>query len=131
MQFILSLLVEFIGVTHDVLLTTLHFKQIAPSLFHDLNQNCNYLCTSGFDVIHPPEAVGPDATFIEWHHFHLHHKDQVYISMETVNGALESIHTQTDGYLVDLTAPKLGYLGDGETQGQDKEFQVKQSENVL
>ena len=76
-------------------------------------------------MIHSSESVGSDASSIEWHHFHLHHKDQVYISLETINGALTSIHTRSDGYLVDLTAPKLRSLGDGANHGEDREYQVK------
>ncbi|XP_072033446.1 LOW QUALITY PROTEIN: uncharacterized protein [Amphiura filiformis] len=77
-----------------------------------------------FEEIHSPESVGPNASSIEWHHFHLHHKDRVYVSLETINGALESIHSRSNGYLVDLTAPKLRYLGDGENKGEDREYQT-------
>ncbi len=78
-----------------------------------------------YEVIHAAKSVGPNTTSIEWHHFHLHHKDQVYVSMETINGALNSIQSSTDGYLVDLTAPKLKSIGDGDRMGVDINYQVK------
>ena len=80
--------------------------------------------TYDYEVIHEAESVGRETSSIEWHHFHLHHKDQVYVNLRAINQALNHIDTPTDGILVDLTPPMLRYLGDGLVVGQDADFQV-------
>lgn len=60
----------------------------------------------------------------KWLNFHFEHKDRVKLVVRTTNGALNSIVNETDGYIVDLTPPKLIYLGDGSIQHKDLEFQV-------
>ncbi|XP_038062441.1 uncharacterized protein LOC119732930 [Patiria miniata] len=79
--------------------------------------------TNDFEVIHETEAVGIETSSIEWHHFHLHHKDQVYVNLRTINQALNHIDTPTNGFLVDLTPPILRTIGDGLVMGQDADFQ--------
>ncbi|XP_038050876.1 uncharacterized protein LOC119724026 [Patiria miniata] len=79
--------------------------------------------TSDFEVIHGADSVGSETTSIEWHHFHLHHKDQVYVNLRTINRAFNHIDTPTNGFLVDLTPPVLQTLGDGLDVGQDADFQ--------
>ncbi|VDI73733.1 Hypothetical predicted protein, partial [Mytilus galloprovincialis] len=59
----------------------------------------------------------------KWLNFHFEHKDRVKLVVRTTNGALNSIVNETDGYIVDLTPPKLIYLGDGSIQYKDLEFQ--------
>ena len=80
--------------------------------------------TNEFEVIHEADSVGSETSSIEWHHFHLHHKDQVYVNLRTINQALNHIDTPTNGILVDLTPPVLRTLGDGLVVGQDADFQV-------
>ncbi|XP_033637389.1 uncharacterized protein LOC117298318 isoform X2 [Asterias rubens] len=80
--------------------------------------------TNDFEVIHEAESVGNDVSLIEWHHFHLHHKDQVYVNLRTINQAVNHIDTPTNGFLVDLTPPMLRSLGDGLVVGQDADFQT-------
>ncbi|XP_071798137.1 uncharacterized protein [Asterias amurensis] len=87
---------------------------------HDDSENS----TNDFEVIHEGESVGNDVSSIEWHHFHLHHKDQVYINLRTINQAVNHIDTPTNGFLVDLTPPILRSLGDGLVIGQDVDFQT-------
>ncbi|XP_022102001.1 uncharacterized protein LOC110985344 [Acanthaster planci] len=79
--------------------------------------------TNDFEVIHKAESVGRDTSSIEWHHFHLKHKDQVYVNLRTINQALNHIDTPTNGFLVDLTPPNLRTLGDGLVYGEDADFQ--------
>ncbi|XP_052081235.1 uncharacterized protein LOC127719259 [Mytilus californianus] len=59
----------------------------------------------------------------KWLNFHFEHKDRVKLVLQTTNGALNSIVNETDGYIVDLTPPKLVYLEDGSVQHEDLEFQ--------
>ncbi|XP_038050728.1 uncharacterized protein LOC119723897 [Patiria miniata] len=80
--------------------------------------------TNDFEVIHEAEAVGSETASIEWHHFHLRHKDQVYVNLRTINQALNHIDAPTDGFLVDLTPPMLRTLGDGLMVGEDADFQA-------
>ncbi|XP_033637723.1 uncharacterized protein LOC117298529 [Asterias rubens] len=80
--------------------------------------------TNDFEVIHEAASVSNDVSLIEWHHFHLHHKDQVYINLRTINQAVNHIDTPTNGFLVDLTPPMLRSLGDGLVVGQDADFQT-------
>ena len=66
-----------------------------------------------------------ESTSAKWLNFHLSHRDRIKIELKTTNGALNSIVNETDTYVVDLTPPALQYLGDGLTQEQDIDFQVK------
>jgi len=68
-----------------------------------------------------------ETTSVKWLNFHLNHKDRVRITLETMNGALNKIHNSTDGFIVDLTPPKLIYLGDGNNSNKDINFQVRNS----
>ena len=74
--------------------------------------------------IHPPESVSHDSSYIEWHHFHLHHKDYVKTNVRAINGATNHADVESNGYLVDLTQPDLLTLGDGDILGEDIAFQV-------
>nr|XP_006817093.1 PREDICTED: uncharacterized protein LOC100376421 [Saccoglossus kowalevskii] len=67
--------------------------------------------------IHGPESLSGATSFINWHHFHLHHGDFVYIELEAVNGALNSIVESSDGVFVDLTEPLFYYLYDSDASG--------------
>lgn len=60
----------------------------------------------------------------QWKDVHLQHKDRVKTKFRTINGALNKIETETDGFIVDLTAPKLMYLNDGSEAKVDAEYQV-------
>ena len=82
----------------------------------DVNQNS--------ELLHAPESVGKSTSSIEWHHFHLHHNDYVYVNLQTVNGAKNHIDTESDGYRIDLTPPVLRTIGDGEILNTDIDFQV-------
>jgi hypothetical protein len=62
---------------------------------------------------------------IEWLvNFHLKHKDHVKVKVKTTNAALNSITSETDGFVVDLTPAILLNLGDGTALNQDQIFQV-------
>ena len=74
--------------------------------------------------IHPPESVSSESVCIEWHHFHLHHKDYVKTNVRAINGATNHADVESNGYLVDLTQPDLLTLGDGDILGTDINFQV-------
>ena len=40
------------------------------------------------------------------------------------NGAKNTIERQTTGFLVDLTAPEMAFIGDGPVNGVDLRYQV-------
>ena len=80
--------------------------------------------TFDFEDIHPLESIGPDVSMFEWHHFHLHHKDEVKYTLRTTNCALNLIDQESNGFLVDLTPPKLLQIGDGPNFSVDIEYQV-------
>ena len=61
---------------------------------------------------------------VEWVNFHLKHKDHVKVKVKTTNAALNSITSETDGFVVDLTPAILLNLGDGTALNQDQIFQV-------
>ncbi|CAH1783351.1 unnamed protein product, partial [Owenia fusiformis] len=69
--------------------------------------------TDEMSIIHQPESVGGTVNSINWHHFHHHHGDFLYVEMQTTNGAGSTITTTSSGVTVDLTAPEVQYLGDG------------------
>ncbi|CAH1802680.1 unnamed protein product [Owenia fusiformis] len=73
-------------------------------------------------MIHQPESVGNGATNINWHHFHHHHGDFIYVEMNTTNGAISTITTVSTGVTVDLTAPEVQYLNDGTIPRTDAQF---------
>ncbi|XP_077996024.1 uncharacterized protein LOC144449371 [Glandiceps talaboti] len=73
-------------------------------------------------VIHNPQTVTPYSNSIDWHHFHLHHGDFVYVEVEGINNALSGTDISSDGYTVDLTEPTLYYLGDGNVPGQNSRY---------
>ncbi|KAK3612537.1 hypothetical protein CHS0354_024514 [Potamilus streckersoni] len=68
-----------------------------------------------------------DTNAASWKNFHLHHKDRVKSTVRAVNGALNPVERDTDGFIVDLTPPNLLYLGDGNNDKSDIEFQVNNS----
>ena len=81
--------------------------------------------TDEYEVIQAAESVGKEASSVDWHHFHLHHKDRVYVNLRTINRALNHIDTASDGFLVDLTPPMMAALGDGLEVGVDADYQVR------
>ena len=73
-------------------------------------------------MIEPWTSVDLASSF-EGHHFHLHHRDVVKTEVKVTNGALNTATTETDSFIVDLTAPDLVSLWDG-LGDEDIEFQV-------
>ncbi|ESO82597.1 hypothetical protein LOTGIDRAFT_236952 [Lottia gigantea] len=76
-----------------------------------------------FEVLRDWHELDNDTQSIEWHNFHLHHRDNVKLKLRTTNGALGRIVEETDGYVVDLTPPSLIYLNDGGQQTKDIDYQ--------
>ena len=62
--------------------------------------------------------------FASWNNFHNHHEDIIRASLRVTNGALNDVTLNTNGVLIDLTAPVATYLMDGAVPGSDIEFQV-------
>ena len=82
-----------------------------------------------FRVIQNWKSVGSKtANSIEWHHFHLNHRDEVKAKLRVTNGALNTVEVETAGFVVDLTAPVVVYLNDGGEADVDAEYQAS---NVL
>ncbi|XP_070574642.1 uncharacterized protein [Ptychodera flava] len=73
-------------------------------------------------IIHDAESVSSSSNFINWHHFHLHEGDFVYVELEAINNALGGTDVSSDGFTIDITEPILYFLGDGSTPGIDRRF---------
>ncbi|XP_035696857.1 uncharacterized protein LOC118430254 [Branchiostoma floridae] len=90
---------------------------------HTLGENR----THSSEIIHEKTSVGPDASHINWHKFHLHHGDHVSVQLETTNQAMSSTVTSSDGFIMDLTKPVMVHLGDGAEPGKDRAFSADAS----
>ncbi|XP_048258676.1 uncharacterized protein LOC125384201 [Haliotis rufescens] len=77
-----------------------------------------------FEVVKDWKTLGKDVSQIEWHNFHLNHQDVVKTKLKTINNALGTVEQTTDGFVVDLTPPRMVFLGDGREQNKDAEFQI-------
>ncbi|XP_078573994.1 uncharacterized protein LOC144860567 isoform X3 [Branchiostoma floridae x Branchiostoma japonicum] len=73
-------------------------------------------------IIHEATSVGKEANSINWHHFHLHNGDFVYVVVNVSNGAGSVVLTESDGYTLDTTAPEMGFIGDGSQAGTDLQY---------
>ncbi|XP_078620549.1 uncharacterized protein LOC144887293 isoform X2 [Branchiostoma floridae x Branchiostoma japonicum] len=73
------------------------------------------------EVIHNSESVGLLSS-IRWHHFHLHQGDQVFVNLNVTNRALGVTSMLSNGFVLDLTPPKLYYLRDGLNPDKDMEY---------
>ena len=62
--------------------------------------------------------------YVSWKNFHNSHKDVLKASLRAQNGALNDIVVDTNGVLIDLTAPVMEYLVDGTVAETDVDFQV-------
>ncbi|CAG2214886.1 unnamed protein product [Mytilus edulis] len=79
--------------------------------------------TDNFNIIRDFVPFSNTTDSVKWLNFQFQHKDRVKIDLRTTNGAHNSVVTSTDGYVVDITPPKLLHLGDGFVQQKDLEFQ--------
>ena len=77
-----------------------------------------------YDVVRDWVQFSSQIHKVEWVNFHLKHKDHVKVKVKTTNAALNSITSETDGFVVDLTPAILSSLGDGSALNQDQSFQV-------
>ncbi|XP_019642103.1 PREDICTED: uncharacterized protein LOC109483513 [Branchiostoma belcheri] len=73
-------------------------------------------------VIHEATSVGKDAHSINWHHFHLHDGDFVYVVVNVSNGAGGVVVTESDGFTMDTTPPVMRFIGDGNQQRTDLQY---------
>ncbi|XP_070573688.1 uncharacterized protein [Ptychodera flava] len=80
------------------------------------------------ELIHEAESVSADTSFINWHHFHLHHGDSVYVKLDAINKAESSTVTMSDGFVIDTTNPVGHYLGDGPVEGEDRQYSSSTSQ---
>ncbi|KAK3612515.1 hypothetical protein CHS0354_024486 [Potamilus streckersoni] len=80
-----------------------------------------------WEVIKNWTSFENDTSSASWKNFHLHHKDRVKSTVRAVNGAINPVERDTDDFIVDLTPPNLLYLGDGNNDKSDIEFQVNNS----
>ncbi|KAL5014713.1 hypothetical protein ScPMuIL_008983 [Solemya velum] len=79
--------------------------------------------TEDFVVLKDWTSFNNQTEDVIWRNFYLQHRDKIKVVLETVNGALNSVKNETDGFVVDLTPPKLLHLGDGLTENSDIEYQ--------
>ena len=61
---------------------------------------------------------------VSWKSFHHNHKDFLKASVRARNGALNDRIVETNGVLIDLTAPVMDWLNDGNIAASDIDFQV-------
>ncbi|XP_048258679.1 uncharacterized protein LOC124137747 [Haliotis rufescens] len=87
-------------------------------------KNPDFAVAPNFEVVKDWKTLGKDVSQIEWHNFHLNHQDVVKTKLKTINNALGTVEQTTDGFVVDLTPPRMVFLGDGREQGKDAEFQL-------
>nr|XP_006820036.1 PREDICTED: uncharacterized protein LOC102804939 [Saccoglossus kowalevskii] len=74
------------------------------------------------EILQEPVTLPGNTNFFNWHHFNLNHGDRIVVNVNAVNYARISTSAKSDGFNVDLTAPKMHFLGDGLQMGEDKEF---------
>ena len=67
-----------------------------------------------------------DEREINWFHLQFDDGDYVYVAVTAINGAGLNATVQSDGFLVDTTAPEVVYVRDG-TEDEDLEFQANDS----
>lgn len=79
--------------------------------------------TTNFQVLQNWENVNLDTTF-EKHRFSLRHRDVVRTKLRVSNGALNTITSETDSFIIDLTPPELYSLWDG-LGSSDIEYQAR------
>ncbi|XP_048250793.1 uncharacterized protein LOC124111176 [Haliotis rufescens] len=83
--------------------------------------------SSDFEVLRSWRTLSKDTSEVEWHNFRLSHRDVVKTKLQAVNNALGSIEDSTNGFVVDLTPPRMAFLGDGSDAGRDADFQFSAS----
>ncbi|XP_019624877.1 PREDICTED: uncharacterized protein LOC109470382 isoform X2 [Branchiostoma belcheri] len=86
------------------------------------SNNDNSSADTAPHVIHEATSVGKEAHSINWHHFHLHDGDFVYVVVNASNGAGSVVVTESDGYTMDTTAPLMRFIGDGSQTGTDLRY---------
>ena len=87
--------------------------------------NTNYIPVPGSqeEVLHQTRLERTFTTNTVYH-LHLHHKDSVRISVVAENGARLKTEVISNGYLVDLTRPRVIYLHDGLDKNKDQMYTV-------
>ncbi|XP_067658325.1 uncharacterized protein [Haliotis asinina] len=79
--------------------------------------------SSEFEVLKDWKTLNTNISQFEWHNFNLGHRDVVKTKLRTTNKALASVEQTTDGFVVDLTPPRMTFIGDGSVTNVDAEFQ--------
>jgi hypothetical protein len=69
-------------------------------------------------------TVQNTTTQSEWKNNNFAHSDMVKSKLRVTNGALNEVIKETDGFVIDLTAPVVEYINDGEEAEQDIKYQV-------
>ncbi|XP_078658230.1 uncharacterized protein LOC144903713 [Branchiostoma floridae x Branchiostoma belcheri] len=86
------------------------------------SSNGNSSADTAPHVIHEATSVGKEAHRINWHHFHLHDGDFVYVVVNVSNGAGGVVVTESDGFTMDTTPPLMRFIGDGNQQRTDLQY---------
>ncbi|XP_066298079.1 uncharacterized protein [Branchiostoma lanceolatum] len=86
------------------------------------SNNGNSSADTAPHVIHEATSVGKEANSINWHHFHLHDGDFVYVVVNASNGAGSVVVTESDGFTLDTSAPEMRFIGDGSQPGTDLQY---------
>nr|XP_006817933.1 PREDICTED: uncharacterized protein LOC100377080 [Saccoglossus kowalevskii] len=94
----------------------------------DFDNGTESILKSSMQLIHVVTSLTPDTDHINWHHFHLHHGDFVYVELDAVNQADNPTTTQSDGFTIDVTNPIMHFLGDGINAGVDRQYTSSTSE---
>ncbi|KAI8519526.1 hypothetical protein Bbelb_027830 [Branchiostoma belcheri] len=85
-------------------------------------------CSTEHRAYYGPTSVGKEAHSINWHHFHLHDGDFVYVVVNASNGAESVVVTKSDGYTMDTTAPLMRFIGDGSQTGTDLQYSASMTD---
>ncbi|XP_064643636.1 uncharacterized protein LOC135497734 [Lineus longissimus] len=86
--------------------------------------------TGEFDTVHAYQSIYQEHDF-QWAHFHLKHKDRVRTLLRATNGANNAITGTTDGFLVDLTPPKLDFIRVVDERNPEKDFKYQTVDNKM
>ncbi|XP_078658229.1 uncharacterized protein LOC144903712 [Branchiostoma floridae x Branchiostoma belcheri] len=99
-----------------------HIADYEITVWRKHANNGNSSADTSPHVIHEATSVGKEAHRINWHHFHLHDGDFVYVVVNVSNGAGGVVVTESDGFTMDTTPPLMRFIGDGNQQWTDLQY---------
>ncbi|XP_070562332.1 uncharacterized protein [Ptychodera flava] len=83
--------------------------------------------STSWEVLQDTVTLPGDSSSFNWHHFHHKQGDMVYTHIEAMNRARSSTSDSTDGFVIDVSAPIMYFLGDGLVPGENDQFTSSKS----